>query len=213
MQQPQHDLRPLGGAQATPRRFVSIVAVAIFHVIVIYALASGLAAQLIQKLPEDITTEVIKEKPPDQNKLPPPPPPEMVKPPPPFVPPPDINVQAETNTNAITQVTTTKVVVETPKPQISAPASIGRPHSCPTAKWYPPQAIRLNHEGTTTLAFTVGADGGVSNITVANSSGHDELDQAAVSCAAGWTYKAAVQNGQPVAVPWKTSVKWNLGGG
>jgi len=200
----------MGAAQATPRRFISVVAVGLLHVLVIYALASGLAAQLIQKLPEDITTEVIKEKPPDQNKLPPPPPPEMVKPPPPFVPPPDINVQVETtNNNAITQVTTK---VE-PKPQPSSPASIGRPHNCPQARWYPPQAIRLNHEGTTTLAFTVGTDGGVSNITVANSSGHDELDQAAVSCAAGWTYKPAMQNGQAVAVPWKTSVKWSLTGG
>src|SRR5271170_4594759 len=99
MQQPQHDLRPMGAAQATPRRFISVVAVGLLHVLVIYALASGLAAQLIQKLPEDITTEVIKEKPPDQNKLPPPPPPEMVKPPPPFVSPPDINVQAEVSTN------------------------------------------------------------------------------------------------------------------
>jgi periplasmic protein TonB len=200
----------MGAAQATPRRFVSVAVVALFHVIVIYALASGLAAQLIEKIPEDLTTQVIKEKPPDQNKLPPPPPPELVKPPPPFVPPPDINVQVEqTNTNAITQVTTK---VE-PKQLPSNPASIGRPHNCPQARWYPPEAIRLNHEGTTTLAFTVGTDGSVSNVTVANSSGHDELDQAAVNCAAGWTYRPAVMNGQPVAVPWKTSVKWNLGGG
>jgi periplasmic protein TonB len=199
----------MGAAQATPRRLFSVAAVALFHLVVIYAIATGLASQLIQKLPEDLTTQVIKEKPPDQNKLPPPPPPELVKPPPPFVPPPDINVQAETTTNAITQVTTK---VET-KPQITSPASIGRPHTCPQMKWYPPQAIRLNHEGTTTLSFTVGTDGSISNITVANSSGHDELDQAAVSCAAGWTYKPAIQNGQPVAVPWKTSVRWNLGGG
>jgi protein TonB len=212
MQQPQHDLRPFGGARATPRRFVSIAAVALLHVVIIYALASGLAAQMIQRLPDELNTEVIKEKPPDQNKLPPPPPPELVKPPPPFVPPPDINVQAETtNNNAITQVTTK---VDQPKPQISAPASIGRPHACPNGRWYPPEAIRLNHEGTTTLAFTIGTDGGISNVTVAESSGHDELDQAAVNCAGSWSnYRPAMQNGQPISVPWKAKVTWRLTGG
>jgi protein TonB len=107
-------------------------------------------------------------------------------------------------------VTTTQVAA--PKPVVSAPASIGRAHVC-GQRYYPALANRLGHQGTTTLGFTISADGGISNISVANSSGYDELDQAAVACAASWTYKPAMQNGQAVSVPWKANVKWNLNGG
>ncbi|MGH9809793.1 MAG: energy transducer TonB, partial [Terriglobia bacterium] len=168
-------------AQATPRRIGTVIAVGALHLVLIWALATGLASQLLHKQIEDLTTEVIKDKPPEVNKVPPPPPPEMVKPPPPFVPPPDINVAVEApSTNTITQVTTQH---EAPKPAISSPAAVGRPHNCPQAKWYPSLAVRLNHEGTTTLGFTVNTDGSISDVHVVNSSGHEELDQAAVQCA------------------------------
>ncbi len=205
-------MRAFTATQATPRRFVSVLVVAGLHVLVILALASGLASQFVHKQIEDITTEVIKEKPPEVNKVPPPPPPELVKPPPPFVPPPDFTVNQETPTTNTIQVQS-QVQHAPPAPQISAPASIGRPHACPNAKWYPALALRLNHEGTTTLAFTVNTDGTISGVTVAKSSGHDELDEAAMSCAAGWSnYKPATQNGQPVAVPWKATVQWRING-
>ncbi|MGH6871156.1 MAG: energy transducer TonB [Rhizomicrobium sp.] len=199
-------------AQATPRRIGTVIAVGALHLVLIWALATGLASQLLHKQIEDLTTEVIKDKPPEVNKVPPPPPPEMVKPPPPFVPPPDINVAVEApSTNTITQVTTQH---EAPKPAISSPAAVGRPHNCPQAKWYPSLAVRLNHEGTTTLGFTVNTDGSISDVHVVNSSGHEELDQAAVQCASSsWSnYKPALQNGQPVAVPWKATVQWRLNG-
>jgi periplasmic protein TonB len=210
MQQPEHDIRPFQAAQATPRRFMSVIVVGGIHLVLIWALATGLASNFMHKQLEDITTEVIKDKPPQQNKLPPPPPPEMVKPPPPFVPPPDINVTTEApSTNTI--VATTQHVE--PKVVTVSPAAVGRPHICPKDKWYPAVAIRLNHEGNTVLAFTVQTDGTISNISVAQSSGHDELDQAAVQCAQNWSnYKPATRDGQPVAVPFKATVKWNLAG-
>jgi len=85
MQQPQHDLRPFSAAQANPRRFMSVAAVIALHLILIYALASGLAANLAAKIVQDVQVAVVPEKAPDV-KLPPPPPPDLVKPPPPFVP-------------------------------------------------------------------------------------------------------------------------------
>ncbi|HEY1632968.1 MAG TPA: energy transducer TonB [Rhizomicrobium sp.] len=192
---------------------MSVVLVGLIHAGVILAIVSGLASAQLMKKVEDITTEVIKEKPPETPKVPPPPPPELVKPPPPFVPPPDITVSTEAPvTNTITTQSTIQHVE--PKPAVTSPAAVGRPHVCPQAKWYPPLALRLSHEGTTILAFTVNTDGTISNISVAQSSGHEELDQAAVSCAQSWSnYKPALQNGQPVAVPWKATVRWNLQGG
>lgn len=206
MQQPTHDLRPFQTSIASPRRWFSIAVVAVIHVIVIWAFATGLASRLIQRPLEELKAEVVQEKPPEQQKEPPPPPPEMKQPPPPFVPPPDITIQMETPaTNAITQVQS-----QVAKPQISAPASVGRPHSC--VNMYPPSAQRLNHEGVTTLEFQITTDGSVTGITVAKSSGFQELDDAAVRCAGNWHYKPAIQNGQPVQVPWKTNVTWNLRG-
>jgi periplasmic protein TonB len=211
MQQPEH-LRAFNTAQqSAPRRFVSLGFVVLFHVFVIYAFASGLANHLVEKIPDVIKAEVVKEvipvKPP-----PPPPPPDLVKPPPPFVPPPEINIQTEAPpTNTIT-VQNKVASVPTKEPGITAPASVGRPHVCGD-RYYPPIAVRLNQQGTTTLAFKILADGSITDISVAESSGHDSLDQAALKCAADWHYKPAMQNGAAVEVPWKATVKWVLQGG
>jgi protein TonB len=209
MEQPTHDLRVHGTtvAQASPARFIAGAAAIGLQALLVFALAAGLIPQAVLKLPEEIKAEVVQEKIPD--KIPPPPPPDLAKPPPPFVPPPDINIQNEAPaTTAIT--TQSKVATPAPAPvaQISSPASIGRPHQC--QQDYPAISQRLNEEGVTTLAFHIMTDGSISNITVAKSSGHDRLDQAAVSCAQSWRYKPATQNGQPVEVPWQTNVQWRL---
>src|SRR3954469_21801654 len=220
MEQPEHDLRPFQATtvQSTERRAISIGVVAAIHVVAIYALATGLASQLVQKGLEEIKAEVVQEKPPDVPKRPPPPPPKLPKPPPPVVPPPDINLQTEAPAQSITQVTTTITPpppVAPPKaaqpPPVTAPASIGKAHEC-GSRYYPPLATRLNHEGVTTIGLTIQADGTVTNVHWTESSGHDELDQAAIPCASNWHYKPAMQNGQPVSVPWTTKVVWKLTG-
>jgi protein TonB len=219
MEQPLHDFRPFQATDTTPRRFVGITIVGILHIIVIYALATGLAQNLVAKLPQEFKAEVIPPKQ-EQVKPPPPPPPELQKPPPPFVPPPEINIQTEApSTNTITvqskvAAPVTPAPPAPPKPAgITAPASIGAPHNCPQARWYPPIALRLNQEGTTTLAFTITTDGSITDVSVAESSGFSSLDDAAVRCAqASWHYKPALQNGQPVQVPWKAKVLWKLSG-
>jgi protein TonB len=71
-------------------------------------------------------------------------------------------------------------------------------------------SMRMKEEGTTTLAFTVNADGSVSGVSVATSSGSPRLDEAAISCASRWRYKAATQAGQAVSLPWKAAVQWVL---
>lgn len=94
---------------------------------------------------------------------------------------------------------------------ISAPVSIGASHSC--VREYPAVAQRLNQQGTTTIRFTVNANGSVSNVQIARSSGHDALDRAAIRCASSWRYKPAIENGQAVLAPWTANVRWKLQGG
>ncbi|HEX4080547.1 MAG TPA: energy transducer TonB [Rhizomicrobium sp.] len=216
MDQPLHDLRPFQDQRPATHRFVSFGMVALLHVIAIYALASGLAQNLIAKLPQEFKAEVI---PPKQEvvKPPPPPPPELQKPPPPFVPPPEINIQTEAAPNTITvqsKVSTPPPpprVVAPPKPAgITAPVALKAAHEC-NSRYYPPIAQRLNQHGTTLVRLTISADGQVTDAKVAGSSGYDSLDQAAVRCvtSGSWgAYKPALQDGRPIAAQTEVKIVW-----
>ena len=76
------------------RHAVGITAVVLLHVVIIYALVTGLARTVIEvvKGPIDVKVieEVIKKPPPPPEVVPPPP--KMAAPPPPFIPPPEINI-------------------------------------------------------------------------------------------------------------------------
>jgi periplasmic protein TonB len=219
MEQPAHDLRPFQSTvvQSTERRAISVGVVAVIHAVAIYALATGLASQLVHKVSE-IEAKVVQEKPPDLPKTPPPPPPEMTKPPPPFIPPPDINLQQTQTAPTITQVTTI-----TPPPVVAPPKPVAPPVTAAVlasglatkcaSSYYPPLAIRLNHEGVTTMTVHVAADGSVTGADVADGSGHDELDQAAVKCiTSAWRFTPAKQNGQPVPSTKQYRIVWKLTG-
>lgn len=88
--------------QDDPRRHLpGLLAVVVFHVLVVYALVNGLAKKVVDVVRAPIETKLIEEivKPPPPP--PPPPPPERVvppppkqAPPPPFVPPPEVVVTA-----------------------------------------------------------------------------------------------------------------------
>jgi periplasmic protein TonB len=203
MEQPLHTLRSQQVSILSPTRIVALAASTAIVVGFAWALSTGLAQTLIEKLPEEIKIDVLKEK--IEKKEPPPPPPELRAPPPPFVPPPDIVIETTTTANnQITAQTTTK----TPPP-ISSPASIGKKHYCGD-DYYPAISKRLGEQGTTTIGFTITADGNVENVHVVNSSGSERLDNAAVECAKPWRYKAAIESGRPVAVPWSAKVQWIL---
>jgi periplasmic protein TonB len=215
MEQPLHTLVRSSAAQASPRRALGVVVVVAIHVIVIWALITGLAQQMMQKLPSELMAKV-EEAPPPVVKLPPPPPPDMVKPPPPFVPPPDITIQSDA---PVTNTITTQSVVATPPPPVvkaagpSSPVlSPGSGNNC-ASSYYPVIAVRLNQEGTVTVAIHVGADGSVTNVQVAESSGHDSLDEASIKCiTARWHFKPAMENGVPVEGTKQMKVVWKLQG-
>jgi len=94
---------------------------------------------------------------------------------------------------------------------ISPPASVGKAHIC--LEYYPAVSVRLGEQGKTTLSFHITEEGTVSKLVVAQSSGSEALDKAALICAATWLYKPAMQDGKPVEVPWKAEVRWLLSSG
>ena len=113
------------------------------------------------------------------------------------------------HTEAPVKVVKQTVRVNVPVIQrVSQPASLSKPENCRSD--YPFFARMLGHEGTTELAFTVGADGTVSGITVAKSSGYDGLDDAAKDCVRKWHYRPALKDNVLVDAPMNVKVNWNL---
>ncbi|MGH6648502.1 energy transducer TonB [Aquabacterium sp.] len=80
--------------QTDPKRqLFGIGSVVLFHVVVIYALMSGLAQKVVDVVRAPIETKIIEEvKPPPPPKIETPPPPKVDLPPPPFVPPPEVTI-------------------------------------------------------------------------------------------------------------------------
>lgn len=77
-------------------RFTGIGIVILIHVVAIWALASGLAKDIVKKVSGPIDVKVIEQevKPPPPPEKVVPPPPDLKAPPPPFVPPPEFQVTA-----------------------------------------------------------------------------------------------------------------------
>ena len=76
---------------------------------------------------------------------------------------------------------------------------------------YPPLGIRLAHQGTAKLRITVDEHGDVVSADLIQSSGHEELDAAAVAWVkAHWRYQPAVQDGHPVSATTDAVVMFRL---
>ena len=90
--------------------------VVLIHIVIVYALASGLARKALDAVKGPIETKVIEEKvkPPDLPDKVVPPPPDLKAPPPPFVPPPEFLVTAPAPP-AARAIQSTQVV---PPPQV-----------------------------------------------------------------------------------------------
>ena len=94
---------------------------------------------------------------------------------------------------------------------VSRPPSLSKPENC--RDHYPFFARVLGQEGTTELAYTVLADGTVSNVKVTKSSDSDRLDNAAVECVAKWHYRPAIKDDQTIDAPMTVKVDWKLDDG
>lgn len=213
MQQPDHDLRAFQSSPLSPRRFVAIGVVVLVHLVVIWALATGLAQNFIKRLPDEFKAEVVKEAPPPPQKAPPPPPPQLKQPPPPFVPPPEINIsEPSTSNNSITVQSKVRTAPPppppAPAPKIEGARGIESSHSKPP---YPPISARLGEHGTVLMMVTVGTDGSVLDVKIEKSSGYSRLDDAAKNWVKDhWRYHPATENGKPIVSRTQVRYTFNL---
>ena len=171
------------------RHLLGIGAVVLLHVLVIWALVSGLARKVVEvvKGPIEVKVieEIIKKPPPPPEVLPPPP--KVQAPPPPFIPPPEINIAPPpTPAPTITAVTrdappapqapVIQKVPESAPPAPAQPAVRSASVACANYKdvmssiVYPRDALQNGLEGEVIIEFTVGANGQVKDAVIKSSS-------------------------------------------
>lgn len=199
------------------RRGAFLVLLIAFHLLFFWALKSGLAVKFVEKVLQPIKAEIINEVIPEE---PPPPPPEVqmelppVQVPPILVdiqmpPPPQTAIQAPITTESLPPAppappTVTRSVVRT---------RVGYAYKPDTNDYYPSTSRNLGEEGLVKLTLCYGTDGKVDKdrVTVAESSGHARLDDAALRMGPRFRIKPATVDGKPeadcVAVPVRFSLK------
>jgi protein TonB len=180
--------------------------VVVFHVVFIWALAHGLANATIQLLRGNLQTVVTTED--VKDDLPPPPPPPDFKPPPVVAIAPEVTIDLALAPPpaATTAITNTPpkppapVAVAPPPPPPPPSAAVPTTSHAVTAEDYPAISLRLQEQGTVAIKFVIGANGTVSDCSIATPSGKPRLDDAACKMVLKrWKYKPAMQDGKPVA--------------
>jgi protein TonB len=216
--------------QMSGNKTVAIVIVGLLHVLIGYALITGLAYNVIKKAAEDLKTFDVEDTPPPPPEEPPPPEPQkqVETPPPPVVSPPPL-VRTNTPPPPVSTAPVAPPVVITPTARPAPPAPPAPPPPPPprisqaaqakgsiiglfSDEDYPQDAIRNEQQGTTAVALTIGTDGRVSGCNVTSSSGSGSLDQAAcriIRSRARFT-PAKDQNGNPIAGTYSQRISWRL---
>ncbi|MGC4075657.1 MAG: energy transducer TonB [Rubrivivax sp.] len=206
---------------------VGIGIVLALHLLLGWALISGLAQRMVEVIKAPIETKIIEEvkppEPPPPENLPPPP--KFAPPPPSFVPPPEVNVNPPP-TPAPTITTTTvapppqavtvqRAVEAPPAPRNVRPTIISARSCAPTREDYPPAAVRAEATGTTKVRFIVDANGRVSGSELVRSAGpsreHKLLDRVAISKLSQCQFKPGTdEHGNPVGGQAEVEYVWNL---
>jgi protein TonB len=75
---------------------------------------------------------------------------------------------------------------------------------------YPIESLRKKEQGTVLLHLTVGADGSVTDIVIARSSGFERLDNAALRAVRAWRWRPMMRAGQAVAVTGDMPIPFTL---
>ena len=214
--------------------------VVLLHILLGWALVSGMGQRLIEVIKAPIETKIIEEvkppPPPPPENLPPPP--KFAPPPPSFVPPPEVNVNPPPTpapTITTTQVappvqpvfapapppTPTPGPVAAPAPpapaRVAARPAIANVQACaPKSDDYPAAAVRAEATGITKVRFNVGADGRLSGTPeIVKSSGpsreHKQMDRVALSKLSECSFRAGTdENGKAVGASFDVDYVWKL---
>jgi periplasmic protein TonB len=194
------------------RRGTFLIILIAFHVVLLWAIKSGLAVRFVKSITEPIKAEIINEVKPQE---PPPPPPDVkIEQPPVQVPPilVDIPMPAEPPPNVITPPTQVAPVPPAPPPPPRAVVRVmAKPTYVPdTRDFYPSVSINLKEEGNVKVHLCVGTNGRVAEASVAEASKYPRLDEAAVKLAKQMRFKPGTEDGKVVEQCFVLPVKFNV---
>lgn len=166
------------------RHMLGIGGVVLLHIIIVYALVSGLARKVVEVVKGPIEVKVIEEAvkkpPPPPENLPPPP--KLAAPPPPFIPPPEVNVALPPAPAAITAITqeappapSAPVIARVETAPAPAPAVVQAQAVCPNYREvlgslpYPREAQQAGTEGDVVIQFTIASNGQIRDAVIISS--------------------------------------------
>jgi protein TonB len=216
------------------KNVVGIAAVVAFHVLIIYALATGLARQVVEIIQQPIEMRIIAETkaPPLVKPTPPQPPkPHIATPQVPVVPRPEAPVKVPAEPRVTAAAEPVKPVPPDPAPParpdptppapVTAPptvppptirvAAVVDPNACDKPE-YPRASLRAEETGTVTLDLLIGIDGRVVDSKVSKTSGFKDLDRAARAALSLCKFKPGSIDGKPEQSWTKMQYVWKLEG-
>jgi len=182
---------PYAARQRSPRKHLTgIGLVVLLHALLLWAISSGLARQVVRMTENTVEAVLMTEAPPPAPTPPPKtPPPKTPAPPPP----------APTSTApAITQPTAPPAAAPAapPTPAIRTGAVIQAGAHCAKPD-YPSASRRMEEEGTVTLRFLIGVDGKVIQADIEKTSGYNRLDEAARNALSKCQFRPGTVDGKP----------------
>ncbi|WP_211463528.1 energy transducer TonB [Collimonas silvisoli] len=216
----------LDGGRPT-RKLVGVGAVIFLHMLVVYALVTGLARKVVDVIQEPVIAKIITEikppPPPPALEKPAPPTPKTVAPPPPYVPPPEVKVQPQPQENTIAAVSNVKpptndlpTSVAQPSPAAVTQAAAPPAHTSARVSGncekpeYPRNSLRNEEQGTVDVKLIIGVNGNVVDAVIEKSSGFKDLDRATLKAWSLCHFTPAMADGQPVQSATRMQYVWKL---
>ncbi len=211
------------------KHVVGISIVLVLHLLLGWALVTGLAQRLVEVIKAPIETKIIEDTkpppPPPPENLPPPP--KFAPPPPSFVPPPEVNVNPPPTpgpTITTTQVApppTAVTVVPAPAP-VAPPAPHVPVRTAPRIDFqtacdrpeYTSAARRAEATGNTVIVYTMDTNGVINQASIEKSSGptreHKILDRLALEAVKACKGTPGTVDGKPQKLVGRITYVWKL---
>jgi protein TonB len=225
----QHQRAPI-------RHLVGFGVVAAMHLLLGWALVTGLARKVVDVIVAPVETKIIEErKPPPLPEEPPPPPPEFAPPPPPaYVPPPEVRIAAPPPAPTITAITAvpppapvaiTPVLppepAAPPSPPVAAVAPPAPARTAPSLDFnkcdkpsYNAATTRAGVMGTVVVSYVMDTNGRISETRIERSAGptreHKMLDRLTVEAIVQCRGKPGTVDGKPEKLRGSVEYVWKL---
>lgn len=199
----------------------AIAFILVLHAGAIAALVEA-RTQVVRATPERLTVINLSQPPPPPASEAPPPPPSAprVVAPPPIVRTPVLSTPVQTTPEPMPVV-----AADAPSPPVPSPVVSAAPAAPPSIMQggdlgaqmvsgkpprYPMECRRRHEQGTVILSLTLGLDGTVEAISIAQSSGSHRLDDAARDAVKNWRWKPFLRSGQAVKVRGQVEIPFVL---